>query len=139
MEDFALFGMFDVVLQPNQTIAAGYVEDLKHHHENIEVVLLCKASPENAGELFYQRLQHCRGGCNNQGAQGCAADDEDFVGLIEGHHFAPVPHETAQNRTDNNYSADKCKHKIILCWTLVLHSQPHQTAIILCFDICGRF
>ena len=110
-EDGTLLGLFDVGFERHQSVFAGLVEQVVHHFQGVDVGLLAElGAAEDATDSASDFLEDMERIRDEEGADGGAADDDQFRGLDK-HPEVAVLHEVAgHDTTEDDDDADNRKH-----------------------------
>jgi len=78
-EDRTFLRLFDVILESHESIFARLVQEVIHHLERIDIGLLAEfRANENAADASCDFFQDVKRIGDQDGADGCAADDDQF-------------------------------------------------------------
>ena len=110
-----LLRLFDVVLEGHQAVFAGLVEEFVHHLQRVDVGLLAVfGARENADDSAGDLGENVERIGDEDGADGGAADDEQFGGLEEDADIAVLHQIAGDYCAEDNHDADDGKHRSVL-------------------------
>ena len=112
-EHRTLVGLLNVVLKSHETIFAGFVEQVVHHLQRIDVSLpgkfgAAEDAAHSAGDLFedVKRIG------DEDGADGSPADSDQFGGLKEDAEISVLHEIAADDAAENHDNADDGEHEL---------------------------
>jgi hypothetical protein len=102
-EEGAFIGLLDVVLEGHESIFSGFVEEVVHHFQRIDVGFLgVLGAAEDTDYACDNLLEDVERVGDEDGADGGSADGDEFRGLDEDFEVA-VLHKIAGDHTTEDY------------------------------------
>ncbi len=111
IENITFAGVFHILLDGHQTVAAGLVEQLIEQRQQIHIQCLAIAPPQKGVDHRLEHLfHHVRWVRHNKGTKGGATDDQQLKGLPQGQQLTVGEHIPSQHTGGNNHESDKLNH-----------------------------
>jgi len=110
-KDGALLRFFDIGFESHQSVFAGFVEQVVHHFQGVDIGLLAELGgaedgTDTASDLF-ENVEWIR---NEQRTYGGPTDDDQFCRLNENSEIAMLHKVAGHHTTEDDDDADDCKH-----------------------------
>src|SRR5580704_3470477 len=107
----ALVGLLHVGLQGHQSFFAGFVQEVVHHLQRVNISLLVVLRAAEYCAKARPNLLENMNGISDEHSTDRRSQDGDEFGRLDEHFQIPVLHEIAADYTaENNDDADDCKH-----------------------------
>ena len=114
LEDVALVGVLDVLLDGQDTIFTGHHENVVNELEQLDVFLAPVArtlhESQGSGERALHDLDRV---ADEEGAKRRATDDHDFERVPEQQETAATGHEPTQHAAEDNQGTDDREHEFL--------------------------
>jgi hypothetical protein len=112
LEDFAVGWIVDVFFQGHLAALAHHRKHFEKHGKQFHIIGVRVAVTDNGVlDAVDHRFDGFNGRADDQGAQRCAADDQQFDRLDQDRHGPAFDHESAEHGTENDYITDDGKHR----------------------------
>ena len=110
-EHGTLLWLFDVRFENHQAVFAGFVEQVVHHFERVNIGLLAElGTAKDAADSSSDLLEDVKRICDQKSTDGGTADDNQFCRLNENSEVAMLHQVARHDATENDDDADNGKH-----------------------------
>ena len=110
-EDWAFVGAVAVGFEGHEAFFARAAEELVHHFHGVEIFFFAEfGTAKSAEDAAHDGFENVEGVGDQHGADGGAADDDEFGGLHEDFQVAVLHQVAGDDGAENNDDADDYKH-----------------------------
>ena len=102
---------FHVGFESHESVFAGFVEQVVHHFQSVDVGLLAElGAAEDAADASGDFLDDVQRVADQNCADGGAADDDQFRGLHQDAEVTVLHEVAGDDASEDDHDADDCKH-----------------------------